>query len=389
MQPCSSCGLLALALWSVAVAERCEVSTVVVHCEARCDGINATSYSTTAPLSEQLLPPSNAVELLAELEGESGGAAFSKHAGGRPLVMMQLQESWFWGNRQKEVYAPQHEMLSPDQLIELVGPLDKLEWRSIRGSSLGCVDGRHSTSGLYAYGGDFGELLLALTVYEHMVQRKLSQTETTAYFSEWLKKVDADGGSFAMCTNAATISQLATAVGTTVLDLSMPSEELRPSLLLRLIAPEFVGSEHVKWMLQNPDAYTVRRALVEQLLRSFYGALWNEYHPFRRRLKLDVFTGSHAERAVARLHTGRWCTSEQGLAPALATRSRLGSLFIYTPDAVTARRADLVSFFSTRASPPVDAFEMRSRVSSLGDGQAQLTEKAMTGMLRSYTMLVK
>ena len=66
-------------------------------------------------------------------------------------------------------------MLSPDQLIKLIGTLDKLEWRNIRSSSLGCVDWRHSTSGLYAYGGDFGELLLALTVYEHMVQRKLTQ----------------------------------------------------------------------------------------------------------------------------------------------------------------------------------------------------------------------
>jgi len=287
------------------------------------------------------------------------------------------------------VRVPHHEMLSPDQLIEFIGPLDKLSWRSIRSSSLGCVDGRHSSSGLYAYGGDFGEMLLALTVYEHMVQRKLTQAETSSYFNEWLKKVDRDDGSFAMCTSTATISLLAAAVGARAVDLAQPPEDLRPSLMLRLVAPEFVGSEHVKWMLQNPDAYTVRRELVEQLLRSYYGVLWNEFHPLRRRLRLDVFTGTHAERALAKLHTGRWCSAEQGLAPALPTRSRLGSLFIHTPDAVTERRSDLVTFFATRASPAVDAFEMRSRLAALGEGQAQLTEKAMTGMLRSYTLLVK
>jgi sorbitol-specific phosphotransferase system component IIC len=32
-------------------------------------------------------------------------------------------------------------------------------------------------------------------------------------------------------------------------------------------------------MLQNPDSYAVRRQLVEQLLRSFFGVLWNEFHP--------------------------------------------------------------------------------------------------------------
>ena len=40
--------LALLAALGVAQAERCEVSTIVVHCEARCDGVNATSYSTTA-----------------------------------------------------------------------------------------------------------------------------------------------------------------------------------------------------------------------------------------------------------------------------------------------------------------------------------------------------
>ena len=80
--------LLARALASFAAAERCEISTIVVHCEARCDGINATSYSTTAPPSEQLLPPSNAVEMLSELESES--SARPKGGGGRPLAMLQL-----------------------------------------------------------------------------------------------------------------------------------------------------------------------------------------------------------------------------------------------------------------------------------------------------------
>ena len=89
------------------------------------------------------------------------------------------------------------------------------------------------------------------------------------------------------------------------------------------------------------------------------------------------------------LHTSRWCWAEQGLGVAVPTRSRLGSVFIHTPDAVAERRAALVTFFSASASPAVEAFEMRSRVAVLGEGQAELTKKAMSGMLRSYTVLVK
>jgi len=385
---------LALAL-GVALADRCQVSTVVVHCDARCDGVNATIFSSVGA-TENLVPTADAVEALAELERDSVNTR--RKSGGQPLMFLQLQESatlpaWFWEKGQRTtdtpVYAAVHEMLSPDQLVEMVGPLDKLEWQGIKSSHLGCVDGRHASGGMYAYGGDFGEFLLALTVYEHMVQRKLSQGETTSLFIEWLRRLDLEEGGFAFCTSETTVSLLASAVGASSLDLTMPPEDVRPSLMLRLVAPEFTGSEHVKWMLQNPDSYAVRRELVEQLLRSFFGVLWNEFHPQRRRLRLDVFSGGRSERAMVQLHTSRWCYAEQGLGVAMPTRSPLGSIFVHTPDAVAERRSALVTFFTSRASPPVEAFEMRSRVSVLGEGQADLTKKAMTGMLRSYSVLVK
>jgi len=287
------------------------------------------------------------------------------------------------------VAAPAHELMSPDQLISLLGPVEKLEWKSVRASYLGCVDGRHSSSGLYAYGGDFGELLLALTVYEHMSQRQLSQVETTSLFNGWLARLAREGGSFAMCTNSATVSTLTGAVGAAAVDLSSPSEALRPSLMLRLVAPEFVGSEHVKWMLQRPDQYSVRKPLVEQLIRSFFGVLWNEYHPHTSSVRLEVLEGSHAERALVKLHSSRWCWAEQGLAPAVTTKARSSAVFVHSSDAVLARRADIVTFLSTHVAVAVEPFEMRARIAALGDGQAKLTEKAMAGLLRTYSVLVK
>jgi hypothetical protein len=233
---------LAGLLLGVASADRCQVSTIVVHCESRCDGVNATIFSSVGA-TENLLPTAEAVDALAELEKDRTPR---RSSGGQPLLFMQLQESsWWWGKGRttdKPVYAPVHEMLSPDQLVELVGPLDKLDWASIKGSSLGCIDGRHASTGMYAFGGDFGEFLLALTVYEHMAQRKLAQGETTALFTAWLKRLELDGGGFAFCTNDASVSMLASAVGVGSLDLTLPPENVRPSLMLRLVAPEFTGS---------------------------------------------------------------------------------------------------------------------------------------------------
>ena len=42
--------LALLGLAATAAAERCNVDAVVVHCEARCAGVNATSFSRTRPV---------------------------------------------------------------------------------------------------------------------------------------------------------------------------------------------------------------------------------------------------------------------------------------------------------------------------------------------------
>ena len=148
-------------------------------------------------------------------------------------------------------------------LIGLIGPADKVEWVSVKSAAFACVDGRSANGELHAHGGDFGEFLLALTVYEQMLQKQLSQSETTYLFGKWL----GEGASFAMCTDAAAVTQLASAVSYKYpLDLARPPEEHAASLMLRVIAPEFQGDGHTKWLLQHPETYAVRRVLAEQLI---------------------------------------------------------------------------------------------------------------------------
>ena len=192
-------------------------------------------------------------------------------------------------------------------------------------------------------------------------------------------------------------------------------------------------------MLLHSDTYRVRTALVEQLTRSFYDILWNEYHPLRTRLQLHTLHGPHAERAVLRVSSGHWCAAEQGLAPALPALTRSGSAFVLSDSAVAIRRDEIARFFAAhvecapfpiptfpdpslhllplsppsphrraprpstwqhppvhvaaparpRGRPPVDGAEMRKRMDVLGAGWARLTEKALSGMLRTYTVLIK
>ena len=214
------------------------------------------------------------------------------------------------------------------------------------------------------------------------------------------------------------------------LDMRRPPLEYQASLMVRSASPEYVGSEHIKWMLEQPKMYTVREAargraplgagrggaaphppsrlpaahpaprppapryqvrreLIAQLTREFFAILWNDYHPLHARLSLDVLGGPHVERALVRVRGGMWCAAEQGVVPAVAAKTRAGAAFVVSTQAIELRRAELVTFFSQRVSPAVEPNELKQRISALGDGQGHLTEKAMAGMLRSYAVLVQ
>jgi len=367
-------------------AERCESAGVVLNCKSRCAGVNATSISSSNPPPEQVFASSSGHGSRAERRALAPQVEIPLQ-GGSPSDPSEPSDQAFTN---QTVYIPIHRPLSPDQLMAAVGPAVEVEWLPIETSMFHCADGRHSASGLYAYGGDLGEFALVLSVLEHMSGRLIGQAETTRLLESWLHALQEKGGKFCNCIDASAVEQLAAAVGQPAdLELTNPPEEARPSLMLRLVAPEFVGSAHLKWLLQFSDTYATRRTLVEQLLRSYYGVLWNRYHPLHTTLHLHVMSGARAERAVVHIHASHWCSFERGLAPAVPSKTRAASLLLVHPDAVAARREAVVTHLSQASTLPVDITEFNMRVRTLGQGQADLTEKALAGMLRSYSLLFK
>ena len=158
---------LLLSLAAAARAERCETSSVTLHCQSRCAGLNETSYSSTNPSPEQVFSG----------KALSSGAS-AQHAlmveplpqqGGSPTVPTQPSDVEF---SNQTVYAPAHRALSPDQLMAIVGPASAVEWVPLDAAGFACVDGRHARAGLYAYGGDLGEFALALTVLRSVRRRR-------------------------------------------------------------------------------------------------------------------------------------------------------------------------------------------------------------------------
>ena len=87
----------------------------------------------------------------------------------------------------------------------------------------------------------------------------LAQAETGELFSAYLGKFSAS--TFSYCTDDDAVRRLADAVGAgRKLDMRRPPLEYQASLMVRSASPEYVGSEHIKWMLEQPKMYTVREA---------------------------------------------------------------------------------------------------------------------------------
>jgi hypothetical protein len=97
---------------------------------------------------------------------------------------------------------------SYDDIRNLIGNIEDLTYVSVPYTSFKCLDGRHNTAVLATPGGDAGEFILALSVYEDLVGggRKLSQENVDTFLSQYLKNMPHN--SFYMCTDDSAISHI-------------------------------------------------------------------------------------------------------------------------------------------------------------------------------------
>merc|ERR1711871_56610 len=342
-----------------------------------------TPFNHVVEATENRAPPPSAmpgaVPIMMELEATSGQQPPAQ--GGSPTASTGVSDSDFTNTT---AYVPVHQALTVNELLEHIGDPGRIEWAPYSKLSFACIDGRYSNGYVYAEGGDMGELLLAMTVYEQMTTKALTQEEVSKMFADYIAHSPKE--KFHFCTTQPAIDQLTEAVAAPILDIFNPSEEYKSSLMHRVAAPEFVGGDHIKMMLQTPDKYAVRKGLIENLIRAFFTIMWNEYNPLRAKLELHVLKGEHVERAIIKMRTKEWCIGQQGLAPLIPARTPVTSAFITDPDVLGYARSQLADWFANHVDPPIHGEEMRQRMRTLGTGQAQLTRKAMSGMLRAYTV---
>lgn len=88
-----------------------------------------------------------------------------------------------------------------DQIKTLIGNVEDLEFVKVDNLSLFCLDGRNRKTGVSTPGGDAGEFLLALDVYENLLpnNKKLDYNVIELLFKSYLKYMKPE--SFNMCSD--------------------------------------------------------------------------------------------------------------------------------------------------------------------------------------------
>jgi len=284
------------------------------------------------------------------------------------------------------------ERLNMEAVGERADP-NELEWGKVSDGHFSCLGTIVGDKVLSTPGGDAGEFLLALKVFEELTGYQLRQRHVSAYLKSFLEK--SSKNMFSFCTTKAAQAALMESVGGEV-DIMNPPVTMVRSLWDQVIMPDNIGCTHFKLALERAAEYEVRPELTQMLIRAFYMIMWNKEHPqfgsASEKLNLIVTEYDIVEtppKGMINMLTGTHCLA-QGLAPLLAPKLESGdAMFINHYDSVQVMRHELARYFVALVRDRFSALNeitMLSRMNVVGRHQLQRTVLYLTKDIPVYTV---
>jgi len=279
---------------------------------------------------------------------------------------------------------------SYDDIRILVGNIEELNYVKVKEAPFSCLDGRFNNPILGTPGGDAGEFILSLSVYEDLLGggRKLSQGSVDHFFGQYLQFMKPK--KFIMCTDDFAINHVERELNIEGINILNPRQSLMNHILNAAIKPENIGDLHLKMMLKYPKQFSIRREMVEMFLISFYKILWNKELEYSRKLELVVLAGTHKESAFIEVRSDHACQANK-LAPLLITKNRTIMSFVNHLDAASIRRGQLAKFYSNKVNhhqDPVNRKTMHNRLNHHGYIALEITGSYIARGLPFYTVLL-
>lgn len=261
--------------------------------------------------------------------------------------------------------------LTKEQVAEHIlrsGSVAMVELATLLGDTAeSCVDGRGRVGVIGTPGGNIGELVLALTAAENVARRPVNDdliVVSEGGMTIFKRCLEAFGRMY-MHSDAHALAHL----GLDEATLRTSPHSARQRLLFQLIQPDNIGCGHLRLMVQNPDAYHVRRSLVAALIEAFYTRLWQGDD----RLDFVVLRGEHQEGAVVNIVIDDANISARTMIPTVSPMLDGEQMFVNHPQASWFLRVESAHYIGNVVGFAVDRDPYLEEIRRLGDLQLKET----------------
>lgn len=242
---------------------------------------------------------------------------------------------------------------SLNSIRNLIGDASSLTYVPIEKSSFKCLDGRYNKPVLSTTGGDAGEFILALNIFEDLLNENnnnntilLNQEDVDFILYKFINQSNSQP--FYMCTDDNAINHIEKELQIEGLNIINPRENIKNDLFNLITESENIGDLHIRLMLKYPEKYGIRKDLIIMFLNGFCELYWNNKN-IKDKMELDILTGDHNENAFIEVRSENECQKEK-IAPLIPTQDKFISVFVHHLDAVSIKRKVIAEFFKDKSN---------------------------------------
>ena len=250
--------------------------------------------------------------------------------------------------------------------VHIGNPL-KLQWAKVPKHHFSAVEGRTSHPILGTPGGDLGEWLIALSIYEGMTNHENTLSDVKRLLREYLRYTTKM--SFYYNTDRTSTEKIGKIMSLDRLDLTETpmNDDIKQQLLHELVQASNVGSEHFRMLLEKWHKFNVRKELVVHCIHAFFEILWDKtaMPPVWQKLRLVTVEGQSQEKAFVKIDVSADCIVNQ-VAPLLRPRKEDASIYVAHHTSATIFRKEIADFFADSDSN-IDAEKFHTGCNELGD----------------------
>jgi hypothetical protein len=259
-----------------------------------------------------------------------------------------------------------------------------LNWARVREHHFSDFSGWTQQPVLGAPGGDLGEFLLALAVYEGRILKPLDPPTVKSLLRRFLAGTKKK--SFYFSTDRNTLQEVTQQLSLDSLDLRMPPAGIRTRLLNELTTPGGNGCRYFRYMLTWPGEFEVRRELVASTIVAFFQLLWDrdDKEQLWARERLVVLNDVQREEAVVFVRSYQECL-DYGIAPLVPPQCGTLPIAVLHKQAAGEMREELAEWVATLLPLGSQVEHILAAIQSLAEHHSQTTMRhAFEGKLPIY-----